>query len=65
MVKKVGVRTLVDRRGIRLLSINSLLKNVLAQHLPDTLYIFCGNISGGLKSCKIQSFMRIQVEIIF
>jgi hypothetical protein len=26
------------------LSVDSLLKNVLAQHLPDTLYIFCGNI---------------------
>jgi hypothetical protein len=28
------------------LSIDGLLKNVLAQHLPDTLYIFCGNIYG-------------------
>jgi hypothetical protein len=26
------------------LSVDGLLKNVLAQHLPDTLYIFCGNI---------------------
>jgi hypothetical protein len=26
------------------LSFNGLLKNVLAQHLPDTLYIFYGNI---------------------
>jgi hypothetical protein len=26
------------------LSVDGLLKNVLAQHLPDTLYIFYGNI---------------------
>jgi hypothetical protein len=26
------------------LSVDGLLKNVLAQHLQDTLYIFCGNI---------------------
>jgi hypothetical protein len=26
------------------LSVDGLLKNVLAQHLPDMLYIFCGNI---------------------
>jgi hypothetical protein len=26
------------------LSVDGLLKNVLAQHLLDTLYIFCGNI---------------------
>jgi hypothetical protein len=26
------------------LSVDDLLKNVLAQHLPDTLYIFFGNI---------------------
>jgi hypothetical protein len=26
------------------LSVDGLLKNVLAEHLPDTLYIFCGNI---------------------
>jgi hypothetical protein len=26
------------------LSADGLLKNVLAQHLSDTLYIFCGNI---------------------
>jgi hypothetical protein len=26
------------------LSVNGLLKNVLTQHLPDTLYIFYGNI---------------------
>jgi hypothetical protein len=26
------------------LSVDGLLKNVLAQHLPDALYIFCGNI---------------------
>jgi hypothetical protein len=26
------------------LSVDDLLKNVLAQHLPDTLYIFYGNI---------------------
>jgi hypothetical protein len=26
------------------LSVDGLIKNVLAQHLPDTLYIFCGNI---------------------
>jgi hypothetical protein len=26
------------------LSVDGLLKNVLAQRLPDTLYIFCGNI---------------------
>jgi hypothetical protein len=27
------------------LSVDGLLKNVLAQHLPDMLYIFCGNIN--------------------
>jgi hypothetical protein len=26
------------------LSVDGLLKNVVTQHLPDTLYIFCGNI---------------------
>jgi hypothetical protein len=26
------------------LSVDGLLKNVRAQHLPDMLYIFCGNI---------------------
>jgi hypothetical protein len=26
------------------ISVDGLLKNVLAQHLPGTLYIFCGNI---------------------
>jgi hypothetical protein len=26
------------------LSVNGLLNNVLAHHLPDKLYIFCGNI---------------------
>jgi hypothetical protein len=26
------------------LSVDGLHKNVLAQHLPDMLYIFCGNI---------------------
>jgi hypothetical protein len=26
------------------LSVDGFLKNVLAQHLPDTLYIFCENI---------------------
>jgi hypothetical protein len=26
------------------LSVDGLLKNVLAQHLSDTLYIFCGNM---------------------
>jgi hypothetical protein len=26
------------------LSVDGLLNNVLAQHLPDSLYIFCGNI---------------------
>jgi hypothetical protein len=39
------------------LSVDGLLKNVLAQHLPDTLYIFCGNI--------YKSFEILQNTIIY
>jgi hypothetical protein len=39
------------------LSVDGLLKNLLAQHLPDTLYIFCGNI--------YRRFEILQNEIIY
>jgi hypothetical protein len=34
------------------LSVDGLLKNVLAQHLPDTLQIFCGNIYNRFESLQ-------------